>query len=115
MKLQELGKVDVELLTAEAGVHLRCKKCGAKRTPDTTPGGTLMAAFNACKGILLDARGVDLRITWADKLRVALALARAQVRGHPVAALADPQNVNPGRASPASLSWRLRAVFGTIE
>ena len=57
MKLQELGKVDVELLTAETGVHLRCKRCGAKWAPDSTPGGTLMPGYWNCP------KGCNARLT----------------------------------------------------
>ena len=91
--------------------------------PDSVPGDPEFfeklhaeCTANACKGILLDARGVDLRIAWADKLRVALALARAQVRGHPVAALADPHNVDPGSGVPgvAQLAVVARLAGGTL-
>ena len=50
---------------------------------------------NGCTGILIDVRGAEVHVDWPQKIPAALALAKVQVPGRPVAALADPHSISP--------------------
>jgi hypothetical protein len=50
---------------------------------------------NKCSGLLMDVRGVDLRIDWVDMYQAAFALGKPLVRGVRIAALVDEHHVRP--------------------
>ena len=68
---------------------------------------------NECVGILIDVRGVELRLSWPDKIRAALAIAKGHTPGRRVAALADPHSItsNGDFERLAGLAGATLAVF----
>ena len=50
---------------------------------------------NNCSGLLMDVRGVDLRIDWVDVYQAAFALGKPLVRGVKIAALVDEHQRRP--------------------
>ncbi len=50
---------------------------------------------NNCSGLLMDVRGVDLRIDWVDMYQAAFALGKPLVRGIRIAALVDEHQRRP--------------------
>ena len=50
---------------------------------------------NNCSGLLMDVRGVDLRIDWVDMYQAAFALGKPLVRGVKIAALVDEHQRRP--------------------
>ena len=68
---------------------------------------------NGCVGILIDVRGVELRLAWPDKIRFALAIAKGRTPGRRVAVLADAGSIttNGDFERLAGLAGATLAVF----
>ncbi len=68
---------------------------------------------NGCVGILIDVRGVELRLPWPAKIVFALAIAKGQTPGRRVAVLADASSIttNGDFEQVAGLAGATLAVF----